>query len=57
MILLKKKKIHQTENEMSPMKKNLNEEKEKKKKPKFKFKRYKIQEVIKPNQVILGSSY
>jgi ribonuclease E len=36
-------------------KENLNEEKEKKKenKFKFKFKRYKIQEVIKPNQVIL----
>jgi ribonuclease E len=32
---------------------NLNEEKEKKKDNKFKFKRYKIQEVIKPNQVIL----
>jgi ribonuclease E len=34
-------------------KENLNEEKEKKKESKFKFKRYKIQEVIKPNQVIL----
>ena len=32
---------------------NLSEEKEKKKEIKFKFKRYKIQEVIKPNQVIL----
>ena len=32
---------------------NLNEAKEKKKENKFKFKRYKIQEVIKPNQVIL----
>jgi ribonuclease E len=32
---------------------NINEEKEKKKEKKFKFKRYKIQEVIKPNQVIL----
>ena len=31
----------------------LNDEKEKKKENKFKFKRYKIQEVIKPNQVIL----
>ena len=31
----------------------LDEEKEKKKESKFKFKRYKIQEVIKPNQVIL----
>ncbi len=34
-------------------KENLQEEKEKKKEHKFKFKRYKIQEVIKPNQVIL----
>ncbi|WP_435113195.1 Rne/Rng family ribonuclease [Candidatus Pelagibacter bacterium nBUS_36] len=34
-------------------KENLDEEKEKKKENKFKFKRYKIQEVIKPNQVIL----
>ena len=34
-------------------KENLNEEKEKKKEIKFRFKRYKIQEVIKPNQVIL----
>ena len=34
-------------------KENLNEEKEKKRENKFKFKRYKIQEVIKPNQVIL----
>jgi ribonuclease E len=32
---------------------NVNEEKEKKKENKFRFKRYKIQEVIKPNQVIL----
>ena len=32
---------------------NLNNEKEKKRDKKFKFKRYKIQEVIKPNQVIL----
>ena len=32
---------------------NLDNEKEKKKEVKFKFKRYKIQEVIKPNQVIL----
>jgi ribonuclease E len=31
----------------------LSEEKDKKKEIKFKFKRYKIQEVIKPNQVIL----
>ena len=34
-------------------KENLNEEKEKKKESRFKFKKYKIQEVIKPNQVIL----
>jgi len=34
-------------------KENLDEEKEKKKESKLKFKRYKIQEVIKPNQVIL----
>ena len=34
-------------------KENLEDEKEKKKESKFKIKRYKIQEVIKPNQVIL----
>ncbi len=34
-------------------KENLDDEKEKKKEYRFKFKRYKIQEVIKPNQVIL----
>ena len=34
-------------------KENLNQEREKKKENKFKYKRYKIQEVIKPNQVIL----
>jgi ribonuclease E len=34
-------------------KENLSEEKDKKKENKFRFKRYKIQEVIKPNQVIL----
>ncbi len=34
-------------------KNNLNEDIEKKKEKRFKFKRYKIQEVIKPNQVIL----
>ncbi len=39
--------------ENSIIKENLEEEKEKKKNHKFKFKRYKIQEVIKPNQVIL----
>jgi len=32
---------------------NLNDEKKKKREHKFRFKRYKIQEVIKPNQVIL----
>ena len=37
----------------SDEKNNLSEEKDKKKEKKFKFKRYKIQEVIKPNQVIL----
>ena len=40
------------EKEVSENKENL-EEKEKKNEKKFKFKRYKIQEVIKPNQVIL----
>ena len=39
--------------EESVVKENLIEDKEKKKEQKFKFKRYKIQEVIKPNQVIL----
>ena len=34
-------------------KENMDEEKDKKKEVRFKFKRYKIQEVIKPNQVIL----
>tara|TARA_Y100001970_G_scaffold286128_1_gene407532 strand:- start:997 stop:2772 length:1776 start_codon:yes stop_codon:yes gene_type:complete len=34
-------------------KENLNEEKNQKQEAKFKYKRYKIQEVIKPNQVIL----
>ena len=34
-------------------KENLSDEKEKKRGHRFKFKRYKIQEVIKPNQVIL----
>ena len=42
-----------TEKENFISKENLVEEKEKKKEAKFKFKRYKIQEVIKPNQVIL----
>jgi ribonuclease E len=35
------------------VKERLNEDKEKKKENKFRFKKYKIQEVIKPNQVIL----
>jgi len=35
------------------VKERLNEDKEKKKEDKFRFKKYKIQEVIKPNQVIL----
>ena len=37
----------------SDQKNNLSNEKDKKKETRFKFKRYKIQEVIKPNQVIL----
>ena len=45
---------NQTENkEIIDEKNNTEEEKEKKKENKFRFKRYKIQEVIKPNQVIL----
>ena len=45
---------NQTENKEIKDEKNINEEeKEKKKENKFRFKRYKIQEVIKPNQVIL----
>ena len=45
---------NQTENkEITDEKNNTEEEKEKKKENKFRFKRYKIQEVIKPNQVIL----
>jgi ribonuclease E len=40
-------------NSDSDIKASLEVEKEKKKENKFKFKRYKIQEVIKPNQVIL----
>ena len=39
--------------EETDIKENSDEEKEKKKENKFRFKRYKIQEVIKPNQVIL----
>ena len=41
------------EKENSDKKGNIEEEKENKKEKKFRFKRYKIQEVIKPNQVIL----
>ena len=41
------------EKEDTQEKNNLDQEKEKKDEEKFKFKRYKIQEVIKPNQVIL----
>ena len=41
------------EKDISEDSNNQIEEKDKKKEPKFKFKRYKIQEVIKPNQVIL----
>ena len=41
------------EKEEPQEKNNLEDEKEKKIEKKFKFKRYKIQEVIKPNQVIL----
>ncbi len=45
---------NQTEiKEVIDEKNNTEEEKEKKKENKFRFKRYKIQEVIKPNQVIL----
>ena len=45
---------NQTENKEFTDEKNITEEeKEKKKENKFRFKRYKIQEVIKPNQVIL----
>ena len=45
---------NQIENkEIIEEKNNTEEEKEKKKENKFRFKRYKIQEVIKPNQVIL----
>ena len=44
------------EKEDAQEKNNLEEEKEKKNESKFKFKRYKIQEVIKPNQVILYKS-
>jgi ribonuclease E len=51
-INIDKDSVEENEN-TSEEKVNLSEEKEKKKEIKFKFKRYKIQEVIKPNQVIL----
>ena len=51
-INIEKDSLEENDNE-SDEKNSLNEEKVKKKEPKFKFKRYKIQEVIKPNQVIL----
>ncbi|MDB2546017.1 Rne/Rng family ribonuclease [Candidatus Pelagibacter bacterium] len=51
-INIEKNPSEESDNEIDE-KNNLNEEKEKKKESKFKFKRYKIQEVIKPNQVIL----
>ena len=51
-INIKKDPSEENDNEIDE-KNNLNEEKNKKKETKFKFKRYKIQEVIKPNQVIL----
>jgi ribonuclease E len=44
---------HKDDDSDSEIKASLEVEKEKKKENKFKFKRYKIQEVIKPNQVIL----
>jgi len=51
---LEKELENQTEEkEIENGKNNIDEEKEKKRENKFKFKRYKIQEVIKPNQVIL----
>ena len=47
------KEISQEKDDEVDQKNGVIEEKEKKKENKFKFKRYKIQEVIKPNQVIL----
>ncbi len=44
---------HTAEKEILDEKSNSEQEKEQKQENKFKFKRYKIQEVIKPNQVIL----
>ena len=51
-INIKKDPSEESDNETDE-KNNTDEEKVKKKESKFKFKRYKIQEVIKPNQVIL----
>ena len=51
-INIEKDSLAESDNEFDE-KNNLSEEKNKKKETKFKFKRYKIQEVIKPNQVIL----
>src|SRR6056300_828008 len=51
-INIEKEPTDESEND-SEDKENLTGEKDKKKETKFKFKRYKIQEVIKPNQVIL----
>jgi len=51
-INIEKDSLEESNNE-SDEKNNLGEEKDQKKVTKFKFKRYKIQEVIKPNQVIL----
>ena len=47
------KEISEEKDDEIDQKNNVIEEKEKKKENKFRFKRYKIQEVIKPNQVIL----
>ena len=49
----KEKEISEENDDEVNSKDKLSEEKNKKKENKFKFKRYKIQEVIKPNQVIL----
>jgi ribonuclease E len=51
-INIEKDPIDESEND-TKVKENLTDEKDKKKENNFKFKRYKIQEVIKPNQVIL----
>ena len=47
------KEVSEEKDDEIDQKNNVIEEKEKKKENKFRFKRYKIQEVIKPNQVIL----